>query len=80
VLQQVGGALDVDPMAWVLTGGEDHALLATFPASAGLPAGWTRIGSVSEPREEPDVLVSGEPVAEVIRGVGAERSGHVHFG
>ena len=37
-LQQVGSALGVDPMAWVLTGGEDHALVATFPAARG-PAG-----------------------------------------
>ena len=29
-----------------LRGGEDHALLATFPASAALPVGFRRIGSV----------------------------------
>ena len=29
-------ALGADPLAWVLTGGEDHALVATFPA--GRPA------------------------------------------
>jgi thiamine-monophosphate kinase len=80
VLQRVGAALDVDPMAWVLTGGEDHALLATFPASVELPAGWSRIGSVGEPREGSAVLVSGERAAEVIASVGAERAGHVHFG
>src|SRR3954470_2637815 len=28
-LAQVGAALGVDPLAWVLTGGEDHALLVT---------------------------------------------------
>jgi thiamine-monophosphate kinase len=31
----------------VLTGGEDHALVATFAADAVLPAGWRRIGAVS---------------------------------
>lgn len=33
---------------WVLTGGEDHGLLATCPADA-IPAGFTKIGKVTEP-------------------------------
>lgn len=32
---------------WVLTGGEDHALAATFPPGTAPPAGWTVIGAVS---------------------------------
>jgi thiamine-monophosphate kinase len=79
VLQQVAGALGVDPMAWVLTGGEDHALLATFPPAADMPEGWARIGEIREIRDDPAVLVSGEPAAAVLRAVGAERAGHVHF-
>lgn len=43
----VGAALNADPLSFVLTGGEDHALLATFPAGAALPEGWRVIGSVS---------------------------------
>ena len=43
-LQQVAAALGVDPLAWVLTGGEDHALVATFPPRVELPEGWTAIG------------------------------------
>jgi thiamine-monophosphate kinase len=31
---------------WVLTGGEDHSLVATFPASAQLPSQWRVIGQV----------------------------------
>ena len=31
---------------WVLSGGEDHGLLATFPAAAPLPAGFRRLGTV----------------------------------
>ena len=31
---------------WVLSGGEDHALLAAFPADADLPAGFRAIGTV----------------------------------
>jgi thiamine-monophosphate kinase len=79
-LQQVAAALGADPLAWVLTGGEDHALVATFPASAALPAGWSAIGQVREAGVEPGVLVSGEPAAAVVAAVGAEGPGHVHFG
>jgi len=38
--------LGADPTAWVLGGGEDHGLLATFPAGSTLPAGFRRIGVV----------------------------------
>ena len=41
--------LGTDPMAWVLGGGEDHGLLATFPAGLQLPPGFTAIGSVQAP-------------------------------
>lgn len=43
-MQAVGAALGVDPMRFVLTGGDDHPLVATFPASAQVPEGWTVIG------------------------------------
>ncbi len=35
-------------LPWVLTGGDDHALVATFPAAVELPSRWTRIGTVAE--------------------------------
>lgn len=35
-----------DPLDWVLTGGEDHALVGTFPDAAAVPQGWTVIGRV----------------------------------
>jgi thiamine-monophosphate kinase len=41
-----------------LTGGEDHALLATFPPDVSLPAGFRRIGSVVDGT---GVLVDGQP-------------------
>jgi thiamine-monophosphate kinase len=78
-LQQVGSALGTDPLAWVLTGGEDHALVATFPPRAALPVGWTPIGHVRKGRQA-GVLVDGAPAADVVRAVGAEGAGHVHFG
>ena len=47
-LQAVGAALGADPMRFVLAGGDDHPLVATFPGGALLPDGWRRIGSVEE--------------------------------
>jgi thiamine-monophosphate kinase len=41
---------------WVLAGGEDHALAATFPAGTPLPEGWIAIGQV---RAGSGVLVDG---------------------
>jgi thiamine-monophosphate kinase len=76
-LQQVAAAFGEDPMAWVLTGGEDHALLATFPPDAVLPEGWTTVGAVVEGAAE--VRVDGEPAAAAARSVGVEETGHVHF-
>src|SRR5215213_7372567 len=78
-LQQVASALGADPMSWVLTGGEDHALVATFSPRAALPEGWTAIGTVQRGRT-PGVRVDGAPAADVVRAVGAEGVGHVHFG
>jgi thiamine-monophosphate kinase len=47
-MRDAAGALGVDPYTWILTGGEDHALAATFPAGTGLPEDWRPIGSVRE--------------------------------
>jgi thiamine-monophosphate kinase len=47
-LREVGAALNVDPLVWVLTGGDDYALAATFPARTELPEPWQVIGTVAE--------------------------------
>jgi len=47
-----------DPLEWVLTGGEDHSLVATFPAGTALPGRWRVIGEVRAGR---GVLVDGRP-------------------
>ena len=36
-LQAVGAALGADPLQFILGGGDDHALLATFPDAAACP-------------------------------------------
>jgi thiamine-monophosphate kinase len=46
-LRAVAAATGADPVSFVLGGGEDHSLLATFPAG-GVPEGWTAIGTVTE--------------------------------
>jgi thiamine-monophosphate kinase len=45
-LAEVGAALNVDPLVWVLTGGDDYALAATFPRGTQLPPEWHVIGAV----------------------------------
>jgi thiamine-monophosphate kinase len=51
-------ALNADPMQWLLTGGEDHALAATFPPDVDLPMAWSVIGRVEDGER---VLVDGAP-------------------
>lgn len=64
-LQTVGAATGVDPQLLVLTGGEDHALAATFPPGQA-PEGWTTIGVVGAPEDDgPGVLVDGAPFTGV---------------
>ncbi len=38
------------------------------------------IGSVPGRRQKPGVFVDGVPAADVVRAIGAEGAGHVHFG
>ncbi|HEY3630553.1 MAG TPA: thiamine-phosphate kinase [Jatrophihabitantaceae bacterium] len=47
-LKEVGAALNIDPLVWVFTGGDDYALVATFAKGTQLPDAWTVIGSVVE--------------------------------
>ncbi len=56
-LREVGAALNVDPLVWVLTGGDDYALVATFPKGADLPDPWRVIGAATD--AEPGVRVDG---------------------
>lgn len=59
-MRDAARALGVDAYAWLLTGGEDHALAATFPAETPPPAGWRTIGRVLEGS---GATVDGEPYA-----------------
>jgi thiamine-monophosphate kinase len=55
-LADAAAAVDVDAWDWVLGGGEDHALVATFTGTP--PQGWRAIGEVIDGR--PRVLVDGD--------------------
>jgi thiamine-monophosphate kinase len=57
----VADALGTEPIRFVLTGGDDYALAATFSSASELPQGWTQIGTVRDAGtgEEPGVLVDG---------------------
>jgi thiamine-monophosphate kinase len=78
-VSEAAAAFSADPLVWVLTGGDDHALLATFPAGSALPEGFVAIGVVLAPASgggtadgrSPGVLVDGEPHAG--------SPGHDHF-
>lgn len=45
-LRDAAGALGVDPAPWLFAGGDDHALVATFPPGLALPPEWRVIGEV----------------------------------
>lgn len=62
---------DRDALSCVLSGGEDHALFATF-APGSLPAGWRRLGSVRARQ-------AGEPARLLVDGQPVTRPGWDHF-
>ena len=47
-LRSAAAVLGGDWLTWVLNGGEDHALAATFPRGTRLPGRWSVIGEVRE--------------------------------
>ena len=68
-LEMMARNLGVDVWQWVLVGGEDHALLVTFPSDAPIPATFRRVGRVLQGAA--DVRLDGESVLG--------KTGHEHF-
>lgn len=66
-MREAARLLNVDPLEWILSGGDDHALAATFPAHLRLPEGWNVVGHV----------VEGEGVQ--VKGLLLDRGGWDHF-
>lgn len=72
-LVETSSAFNVDPLTWVLAGGDDHALVATFPPDATLPDMFLPIGRVVAPGSNgPGVAVDG-------RMWSGQGGGHDHF-
>lgn len=71
-LEAASAPLGLDPMEWVLGGGEDHGLLATFPANVQLPSGFTAIGSIQ-------AVAEGQHSGVRIAGMPADTVGWDHF-
>ncbi|MEU7933262.1 thiamine-phosphate kinase [Micromonospora echinofusca] len=57
-MRDAAQALGVDPYSWLLAGGDDHALAATFPSAVALPPDWRPIGRVAQGS---GVTVDGRP-------------------
>jgi len=54
-------AAHIEALRWVLSGGEDHSLAATFPPGTRLPPRWRVIGAV---RPGHGVVIDGQPWAQ----------------
>ena len=61
MLELPAQSLGVDAKQWVLSGGEDHALLATFPAAAQIPKSFKVIGKVLT-QGAPALLLDGKAI------------------
>lgn len=67
-IRDAAAALGAQPFDWIVTGGDDNALAATFPSSVDLPPRWRVVGRVSS---GDGVTVAGAPYQG--------EPGHAHF-
>jgi thiamine-monophosphate kinase len=59
-LQAVAAATGADPYTFIFTGGDDHALAATFATAESVPEGWLVVGRVEvADHDQTGVLVDG---------------------
>ncbi len=63
VVEEAARAIDSNPGEWVIGGGEDHSLLATFPHDAVLPRSFKPIGVVL-PQGPSPVMLGAQPLPE----------------
>ncbi|MFF5208766.1 thiamine-phosphate kinase [Streptosporangium sp. NPDC000396] len=66
-MEEAARLLGADPLEWILSGGDDHALAATFPDGVRLSPAWTVVGRV----------VDGKGVQ--VKGRSLEHGGWDHF-
>jgi thiamine-monophosphate kinase len=67
-IRDAAAALGANPLDWILAGGDDHALAATFPADVALPPSWLVVG----------IVAAGDGVT-IDESPFAGDPGHVHF-
>lgn len=71
-LQAAASAYNVDPRIWMLTGGDDHAVVAAFAPDAAVPEGFVVIGEVQ--------ACGDGPPAVTVDGLALEQpGGFTHF-
>jgi thiamine-monophosphate kinase len=63
VIEEAARAIDANPADWVIGGGEDHSMLATFPIDAALPRAFKAIGVVL-PLGPAPVMLGANPLPE----------------
>lgn len=63
VLEEAARAIEANPADWVIGGGEDHSLLATFPVGVTLPRAFKPIGVVL-PQGPAPVMLGAQPLPE----------------
>ena len=63
VVEEAARAIEASPSDWVIGGGEDHSLLATFPVGATLPRAFKAIGVVL-PQGPAPVMLGAQPLPE----------------
>ena len=63
VIEECARAINANPADWVIGGGEDHSLLATFPSGAVLPRSFKAIGLVLPAGPAP-VMLGANPLPE----------------
>jgi thiamine-monophosphate kinase len=75
-LLALAAAYGREPLPWMLTGGDDHALVATFPPDGSLPEGFRVVGAVvaREPDRAEEALVTVD--GRLWAGSG---TGHEHY-
>ncbi len=78
-LRSAGDLTQQSVRDWVLTGGEDHGLLATFPPDCALPEGFHAIGRVV-PGSTDESGAGRGGLVEVIGGPPGSSDGWDHFG
>jgi thiamine-monophosphate kinase len=80
-MQAAAAAYNVDARGWMLTGGDDHALVAAFPPEGDLPEGFIEIGNArARTSDGPVVEVDGELWGDLAGDLGGQgQGGFVHF-